>query len=416
MTDPPTRSSVPAGRRHRWFVLGAIVAVLALAHPVVADELDGARAQKEAVRERAVEAAERLRTLNAKDDELRRGLEDLDQAIEIQQSKVDGAEQALASAQRQTVKAQQDLRATELRLEEARSRSTDAVLDAYIGAASGVGSAATWFDAADLGEAVQKQQLLGAVRGRLSQQLDSLRVLSQDQDRARRDAERAQLEVSQWRKELKAAQAELDNNRAVQADLEEQLRGEITDWAAKRDALAASEAEIDEIIRRKTAEIAGRAVPRPSAAIQVASAGGDSSASRGNGTASSSRSGYIWPADGPLTSNFGYRRHPITGDVRLHAGLDIGADYGAPIWAAKAGEVIFAGWNGGYGNCVMIDHFDGVVTLYGHQSGIVVSEGQSVARGTVIGYVGSTGASTGAHLHFETRVDGTPSEPLDFLP
>ena len=412
MTDPHSSSRLKARRRHRLIAIGAIFSVLVLTRPVFADDLDVARAQKEALRAQAVETAERLRTLNAQGDELRQGLDELDRAIEVQRSKVDAAEQALADAEDQTIKAQVALRNTEQRLSQARVLSTNAVLDAYMGAAAGADSAEVWFEAADIGEAVQKQQLLGVVRGRLSQQLDALRVLSQDQDRARRYAERAQADATRWTKELAVARSELQNNRAIQADLEAQLRGEISDWAAKRDSLVAAEAEIDDIIRRKTAEIAGRRVPRPAPVVVQATANVGAVSSSAN----SSGSGYIWPADGPLTSNFGYRRHPITGGVRLHAGLDIGADYGQPIWASNAGEVIFAGWNGGYGNCVMIDHYDGVVTLYGHQSEIAVSEGETVGRGTLIGYVGSTGASTGPHLHFETRVNGNPSDPLDFLP
>jgi murein DD-endopeptidase MepM/ murein hydrolase activator NlpD len=128
-----------------------------------------------------------------------------------------------------------------------------------------------------------------------------------------------------------------------------------------------------------------------------------------------SASGFAFPAAGDIVSEFGYRRHPILGTVRLHAGIDIDAPEGADVWASKAGQVILAGWNGGYGNCVMIDHGGGMVTLYGHLSAIYVSEGQLVAQGTVIGAVGATGLATGPHLHFETRVDGEPQNPLLFV-
>jgi len=100
---------------------------------------------------------------------------------------------------------------------------------------------------------------------------------------------------------------------------------------------------------------------------------------------------------------------------KLHTGIDIAAPSGAKIVAAGAGTVIFAGYNGGYGNCTMIDHGNGLVTLYGHQKRIVVSKGARVSAGTTIGYVGSTGMSTGAHLHFEVRVNGTPTNPQNYL-
>jgi len=122
-----------------------------------------------------------------------------------------------------------------------------------------------------------------------------------------------------------------------------------------------------------------------------------------------------WPAPGRLTSRFGNRVHPIYGDVRLHAGIDIGAPDGTPIVAADDGIVIVAGSSGGYGNLVVIAHGEGLSTAYAHQSSMAVSSGQSVRRGQVIGYVGNTGASTGNHLHFEVRRNGEPVDPLGYV-
>ena len=99
----------------------------------------------------------------------------------------------------------------------------------------------------------------------------------------------------------------------------------------------------------------------------------------------------------------------------MHEGVDLGAPYGSPIEAAAAGTVIYAGWLGGYGNLTVIDHGGGLATAYGHQSRIGVSVGQQVAQGEVIGYVGSTGHSTGPHLHFEVRVNGQAVDPLGYL-
>ena len=121
------------------------------------------------------------------------------------------------------------------------------------------------------------------------------------------------------------------------------------------------------------------------------------------------------PVIGAVVSPFGYRVHPIYGTVRLHAGVDLDASYGDPIHAAANGVVAETGWMGGYGNAVIIDHGSGLATLYAHQSQIAVSEGQEVTRGEVIGYVGSTGLSTGPHLHFEVRVGGEPTDPLPWL-
>jgi murein DD-endopeptidase MepM/ murein hydrolase activator NlpD len=122
---------------------------------------------------------------------------------------------------------------------------------------------------------------------------------------------------------------------------------------------------------------------------------------------------FIWPVNGTVTSGFGYRVGP--GITRFHQGLDIGAAEGTPIRAAGGGTVILAGYNGGYGNFTCIDHGGAISTCYGHQSAIHVSVGQRVAQAQVIGLVGNTGYSFGAHLHFEVRINGVATQPLSYL-
>lgn len=118
------------------------------------------------------------------------------------------------------------------------------------------------------------------------------------------------------------------------------------------------------------------------------------------------------PVNGRMTSGYGARRHPILGYVRMHAGIDFAAGWGAPVYAATDGRVSFAGWHGGHGNYVRLDHGGGIGTGYGHMSRIAVAPGMSVRRGQVIGYVGSTGLSTGPHLHYEMYRGGQTVNPL----
>lgn len=124
---------------------------------------------------------------------------------------------------------------------------------------------------------------------------------------------------------------------------------------------------------------------------------------------------FIWPASGPITSYYGMRLHSVLGVYKMHTGIDIGASYGSPVKAADGGSVIFVGSMGGYGNVVVIDHGGGITTLYAHLSSYSVSSGSSVSQGQVIARVGSTGWSTGPHLHFEVRVNGNHTDPLGYL-
>ncbi len=125
---------------------------------------------------------------------------------------------------------------------------------------------------------------------------------------------------------------------------------------------------------------------------------------------------FIWPVSCTyITSCVGNRFHPISGQWKYHSGMDIGCQFGDSIWASDGGTVCIAGVNGGYGNCVMIDHGNGYYTLYGHMSSIACSVNQTVSQGQVIGYVGSTGYSTGPHLHFEIRSGTTCLEFNDWF-
>jgi murein DD-endopeptidase MepM/ murein hydrolase activator NlpD len=127
----------------------------------------------------------------------------------------------------------------------------------------------------------------------------------------------------------------------------------------------------------------------------------------------------LWPADGPLTSRYGWRTHPIYGDQRFHAGIDIGAGYGTPVIAAESGTVVFAGEASGYGTLVLISHGTengkDLATGYAHMSALLVTEGQRITRGQQVGRVGNEGNSTGPHLHFEVRLDGDPVDPLGYV-
>ncbi len=179
------------------------------------------------------------------------------------------------------------------------------------------------------------------------------------------------------------------------------------------DEMMASSAEVGRLIHAKEEEMRRAAEEaRRQAEMEARGSQNDNS---GGYVMQSFGGGMIWPVSGPITSEFGWRTHPIFGSARFHSGLDIGADYGVPICAAASGVVIESGWIGGYGNTIMIDHGGGIVTLYGHNESLAVGVGQTVNQGDIIAYCGSTGNSTGPHCHFEVRLGGEPVSPWDYL-
>lgn len=239
--------------------------------------------------------------------------------------------------------------------------------------------------------------------------------------------------ISDIRKEraaIETAKQELETQRARQAQLRDQAaakRDEIESrrkeqqailYQAQNDKAVAEQAyneyqqssqAIAEMLRQRAAD---RAAQAAAAAAQASSGGGGGSdyyqPVSGSGA-------MIWPVNGVVTSPYGYRTHPIFGTTIYHSGIDIGVDYGTPVHAADGGVVVEAGWISGYGYAVIIDHGNGLSTLYGQFLIVAVSEGQSVSQGQVIAYAGSTGNSTGPHVHFEVRANGDPVDPSAYL-
>lgn len=224
------------------------------------------------------------------------------------------------------------------------------------------------------------------------------------------DYEDTRSELEDLKAQLKAEQEELEKDieEAIQIILD--LENDLENRQAEYDAIMAAEDAANATIDKLVAELEAQ---RAAEAAAAAAAGGGSS---GGGNANATGS-FLWPVASYVyvSSRFGLRVHPITGEKKSHTGIDIASNQGTAVYASDGGSVTLAGWNGGYGNCIMIDHGNGYVTLYGHLSSISVSVGQTVSQGATIGAVGSTGNSTGPHLHFEVLKNGTRIDPEQFF-
>ena len=221
------------------------------------------------------------------------------------------------------------------------------------------------------------------------------------------EADRAKL--VELEKSALAKQAEIEQKKAERNVVLQKAQNDRATAMQAIEELNASSAQVSAMLKERQAARAAAAATAAAAAAQ--SSGGQGASD--NWVQGTGQLG--WPVSGEITSPYGYRVHPIWGTTIYHSGIDIGVDEGTPVHAADGGVVVWSGWMGGYGYAVVIDHGNGLSTLYGHNSELAVDEGQSVAKGQVISYAGSTGNSTGPHVHFEVRVNGDPVDPMGYL-
>lgn len=366
--------------------------VMALATPAFADA--SAEDKRAATQAKRSQAAAQLDTLKASDADLESAVRALDTGVQVESDTTNAAQQALKTAEVDLGTAQGRLADTEARMGDLRVKASEAAIRAYVH--PGGDTLLDIVRARDLGEASRRQTLLAHIVSKDRDVADQLRATRQDEQFEKENLAKAHQVAADRKKAAADRLALLEKTRADQVRLKGALDARIAEVTSEVDALSREEATLSNLIRSR----------------QLAPDAGDAPAGTGDGggSAKSSGSGVAWPASGTVTSGFGYRWGA------LHAGIDIANSVGTPIKAAKSGRVIVAGFNaGGYGNWVIIDHGGGFSTLYGHMSKVRVSEGQSVKQGDRIGDMGSTGHSTGPHLHFETRVGGTAKNPTGYL-
>ena len=221
-------------------------------------------------------------------------------------------------------------------------------------------------------------------------------------------------EYTAAKEDIEQKRDDLQNTQDEQKDYQENLNYKVDDLAASEAEQAALQESIEAYKAESEAEYDRIAAEMQSVSDQIAELSRQSAA---NGSVPMGDGTLIWPTPSCTTNSsaYGWRIHPIYGTMKFHAGEDIPASMGADILAAATGTVVTAGWVSGYGNYTVIDHGGGMMTAYGHQSQILVSVGQTVQQGELIGKVGSTGNSTGPHLHFEVYINGETVDPKSFF-
>ena len=400
----PLRLMIPSIAAMRGRLLAVVLAAVVVAPAFPARAADPNQARMDELRAAIGEASSEEAAALAELGEVRARRQELDAQVRALDAQIGEARARAGAARAERDRAAAEYRAlgdeiaeTEAEMAETKAAFDEATAAMYRGSGSGSTGPALLFELnpEDIGAAqrylsdTSRQHMEDArryirLKDRLERQQDELDEQRRVADDLAEDAEREQARLAGLRGQQdearQAVRAEEDREAAVLASI-----------TARKDQFSAELSQLEADSRRIQEQL------------------------QGGGSGGSAPGQLLRPVTAPITSSFGPRVHPIFGTVRVHTGIDFGAASGTPIKAAGSGIVVTAGVMGGYGNVVVIDHGGGLATLYAHQSSLAVGYGTHVSASQVVGYVGSTGQSTGPHLHWEVRVNGTPVDPMGYL-
>lgn len=377
-----------------WRAALGVLLVLAVALPAPArpaaqseTNIHQARRAAQDVRRKLEEARARVRELKQKERVHVEKLSEMQQEVEKTSAQLEDSQFRLTKAQRQLARTKGELETTRERFERQRRLAASRLRAIYKFRHTSHWEAL--LTSPDLVDFLTRYQYLKKVSLTDEALLSELDDEVHHINRLKHRFDHLVAQTSNITASIRAQKDEQVQQTREEAALVGRIRAERAAWEAAEEQLERSSREIESMIRRLMA----RRTRRPAL---------------GTGR-------FTWPVSGRITSGFGPRMHPIFRAIRQHRGLDFGARMGSTVVAADTGVVLFSGWYDGYGKIVMIDHGADLVTMYCHLSSFSVGNGDKVSRGQTIARVGSTGLSTGPHLHFEVRRNGTPVNPLGFL-
>ena len=378
---------------------------------VTQEDIDALKAQRDAIEEKRMEkqaVVDQLEAEQASVVEQKRALDERNlytyQQIQLNDEEIALYDEMIAEKEEELLGAQK-LEREQLARYRARVRAMEenGTLNylAMILKANNLGELLSTID--DIGEIMQSDRKLEEAYIEARENTEEVKAVY--------EAYRAEINTKQdaLRREKIKLEAELEEASRLLLSIQEDLEHHQAEYDAIMAEEERTEADIDRLVAQLEAE---RAEEARRAAAEAAA----QQAPQGGGGPTNATGSFIFPVASYvyISSRFGERVHPITGELKHHNGMDIASNMGTTVYAADGGKVVLAEWYGGYGNCIMIDHGNGYKTLYGHLSSIGVSDGQRVSQGAVIGAVGSTGNSTGPHLHFEVYANDSRIDPEQF--
>jgi murein DD-endopeptidase MepM/ murein hydrolase activator NlpD len=358
------------------------------------EEIESARKEREGLKQDQIVASQQLGVARVASEQLAVTLAEIDTEVAEKSSLLATTRIQLGSALAEAAEATEALADTRAQQIKLQSQVTDLAVAGFLTSSAREGLI---FDVGDVNEAVRQDFMLRAFNTAPSELLEKLLAIEEDRAIAKATLDSANAEKLELEATLSTSLTELEARKVEQAALQAEMDRRVANWEAQVRSLSDAVDDITRFLQENDPENSDPDRPPPD-------------------PQDPSVQGFQWPYLGRVGSGYGYRIHPIYRTRRLHTGLDIGGSTGAPIVAAKGGEVIWAERRGGYGHAVIVDHGDGITSLYAHMSSYESKKGDFVARGDVVGYIGSTGTSTSPHLHFEVRVNGSPVDPMPYLP
>lgn len=397
------------GRARRWLIRlcsAALVALMVLpvlpnavvlpASAVTQAEINQMKEDAAALKKQRAELQKQLKAIQADKSKALDQKALLEQQINATQAEINNI--AAQITQYDQLIAQKE---TELAATEEKERAQYELFCKRVRAMEEAGTVSYWsilFDSADFADLLDRATFVSEIMEADNKIMDDLAALRKSIEAQKAELETSRADQQTQRDALVAQKKELDAKEADAAALVQKIQSQESEYQSSRDALKREEEEVEAQIIKKQKE------------IQAKIAAGQISFDPGTG--------WQWPVPGryKITSTFGPRIHPITGLPGNHTGTDVAAPKGTAILAARGGVVTISTYNNSYGNYVVVQHDNGIATLYAHMSSRAVSEGQIVTQGQTLGYVGSTGSSTGNHLHLEFRVNGKRQDALNYYP
>ena len=355
-----------------------------------ADE-DSLRSQLSSLEEQKAQVQETIAELTAQADDVQATRDALQQEIDLTKQEISTVQAYIERLQQQIDVKTTELEAAEVALDQKEEEFALTVRTTY--EQGDISYLEVLLNSSSFSDLLSRMEIITSLMDYNQKVVDEYTAAKEDIEQKRDDLQQTQDEQKDYEENLNYKVEDLAASEAEQAALQESIEAYKAESEAEYDRIAAEMQSVsDQIAELSRQSAASGSVPA------------------GDGT-------LIWPTPSCTTNSsaYGWRIHPIYGTMKFHAGEDIPAGYGADILAAASGTVVTAGWVSGYGNYTVIDHGGGMMTAYGHQSQILVSVGETVTQGQLIGKVGSTGNSTGPHLHFEVYINGETVDPKSFF-